>query len=100
MPPEVPALPSFRMQRAVSTSIVRHGLDYWTGTVYTTNRRVWEHDEPFKDYLRRHEAPTEVWYNAHAGLTNHDIERQHRVRKGLEAETLAGAEAQAWCGLL
>jgi AMP nucleosidase len=52
MPPEVPALPSFRLQKAVSASIVRHGLDYWTGTVYTTNRRVWEHDEKFKEYLR------------------------------------------------
>ncbi|MBL8763841.1 MAG: AMP nucleosidase [Phycisphaerae bacterium] len=53
MPPEVPALPSFRLQLAVSEAIVRHDCDYWTGTVYTTNRRVWEHDEPFKEYLRR-----------------------------------------------
>ncbi|MGO9468222.1 MAG: AMP nucleosidase [Isosphaeraceae bacterium] len=53
MPPEIPALPSFRLQKSVSAMIVRHGLDYWTGTVYTTNRRVWEHDEPFKDYLRK-----------------------------------------------
>jgi len=53
MPPEIPALPSFRLQKAVSAAIVRHDLDYWTGTVYTTNRRVWEHDETFKDYLRR-----------------------------------------------
>lgn len=52
MPPEIPALPSFRLQKAVSAMIVRHGLDYWTGTVYTTNRRVWEHDEKFKEYLR------------------------------------------------
>lgn len=52
MPPEVPALPSFRLQRAVSESIVRHDCDYWTGTVYTTNRRVWEHDERFREYLR------------------------------------------------
>ena len=52
MPPEIPALPSFRLQRAVSAMIVKHGLDYWTGTVYTTNRRVWEHDEKFKQYLR------------------------------------------------
>ena len=52
MPPEVPALPSFRLQRAVSSMIKKHELDYWTGTVYTTNRRVWEHDEKFKDYLR------------------------------------------------
>jgi AMP nucleosidase len=52
MPSEIPALPSFRLQKAVSAMIVKHGLEYWTGTVYTTNRRVWEHDEKFKDYLR------------------------------------------------
>src|ERR1700751_3038696 len=44
-PPEIPALPSFRLQRAVSSMIKKHELDYWTGTIYTTNRRVWEHDE-------------------------------------------------------
>ncbi|MCU0422310.1 MAG: AMP nucleosidase [Bacteroidia bacterium] len=49
--PEVPALPSFRLQKSVSASIVKHDKDYWTGTVYTTNRRVWEHDEQFKEYL-------------------------------------------------
>ncbi|TAH25184.1 MAG: AMP nucleosidase [Cytophagales bacterium] len=52
LPPEIPALPSFRLQRAVSSVIKKHELDYWTGTVYTTNRRVWEHDEKFKEYLR------------------------------------------------
>lgn len=51
MPPEIPALPSFRLQRAVSSMIKKHELDYWTGTVYTTNRRIWEHDEKFKQYL-------------------------------------------------
>ncbi len=51
-PPEVPALPAFNLQRAVSSTIREHGLDYWSGTVYTTNRRVWEHDNEFKDYLR------------------------------------------------
>ena len=50
-PPEIPALPSFRLQAAVSAAIAHHGYDYWTGTVYTTNRRVWEHDEDFKNYL-------------------------------------------------
>lgn len=55
-PPEIPALPAFNMQRAVSTSIREHGIDYWTGTVYTTNRRVWEHDTEFKDYLRKTRA--------------------------------------------
>lgn len=53
MPPEIPALPSFRLQRAVSKAIVEQQHDYWTGTVYTTNRRVWEHDGAFKEYLRR-----------------------------------------------
>jgi AMP nucleosidase len=52
-PPEVPALPAFNLQKAVSTAIRHHGLDYWTGTIYTTNRRVWEHDDQFKNYLRR-----------------------------------------------
>lgn len=53
MPPEVPALPAFNLQKAVSTTIRQLGKDYWTGTVYTTNRRVWEHDNEFKKYLRK-----------------------------------------------
>lgn len=52
-PPEVPALPSFALQKAISTTIRDHAKDYWTGTVYTTNRRVWEHDEHFKEYLKK-----------------------------------------------
>src|ERR1019366_410069 len=51
-PPEVPALPAFNLQKAISTTIRNHHKDYWTGTIYTTNRRVWEHDDKFKDYLR------------------------------------------------
>jgi len=52
-PPEVPALPAFALQKAISTTIREHEVDYWTGTVYTTNRRVWEHDEDFKNYLQK-----------------------------------------------
>jgi AMP nucleosidase len=52
-PPEVPALPSFALQKAISTTIRDHKRDYWTGTVYTTNRRVWEHDAEFKEYLQK-----------------------------------------------
>ena len=52
-PAEVPALPAFSLQKAVSTTIRNHSKDYWTGTVYTTNRRVWEHDNVFKDYLKK-----------------------------------------------
>jgi AMP nucleosidase len=50
-PPEVPALPAFALQKAISTTIRDAGYDYWTGTCYTTNRRVWEHDDSFKEYL-------------------------------------------------
>src|SRR5437773_10120664 len=53
LPPEVPALPAFQLQRAVSTMIRDLGHDYWTGTVYTTNRRVWEHDDRFREILRQ-----------------------------------------------
>ncbi len=52
LPGEVPALPSFNLQKAISYTIRLSNRDYWTGTVYTTNRRVWEHDEKFKEYLR------------------------------------------------
>lgn len=51
-PPEVPALPAFALQKAISTTIRDFSLDYWTATVYTTNRRVWEHDKEFKKYLK------------------------------------------------
>lgn len=52
LPPEVPALPAFALQKAISTTIRDYSKDYWTGTCYTTNRRVWEHDDEFKAYLQ------------------------------------------------
>lgn len=52
MPIEVPALPAFALQKAISSTIIEYKRDYWTGTVYTTNRRVWEWDEAFKERLR------------------------------------------------
>jgi len=60
LPPEVPALPSFRLQQAVSAMIKKHEVDYWTGTIYTTNRRVWEHDDKFKEYLSRIRASRNI----------------------------------------
>ena len=53
LPSEVPALPAFALQKVISTAIREYGQDYWTGTVYTTNRRIWEHDKIFKKYLKR-----------------------------------------------
>jgi AMP nucleosidase len=55
-PQEVPALPAFALQKAISTTIREANQDYWTGTVYTTNRRIWEHDEQFKAKLREMRA--------------------------------------------
>ncbi|MDE5611260.1 MAG: AMP nucleosidase [Odoribacter sp.] len=52
MPHEVPALPAFSLQKACSKIIVQHERQYYTGVVYTTNRRVWEYDDKFKEYLR------------------------------------------------
>ena len=56
LPPEIPALPAFSLQRAVSTAIRENQQDYWTGVVYTTNKRVWEYDGRFKKYLDRTRA--------------------------------------------
>ena len=56
LPPEVPSLPAFSMLRAISSAIRDSGKDYWTGTVYTTNRRVWEYDSSFKEYLLKTHA--------------------------------------------
>ncbi len=52
-PPAVPALPSFKLHKFVSDKILTHGVDYRSGVIYTTNRRVWEHDEEFHRKLRR-----------------------------------------------
>lgn len=52
-PPEVPALPSFKLHKFISNKIVEKGMEYRTGVVYTTNRRIWEWDESFKNYLLR-----------------------------------------------
>ena len=51
-PPEVPALPSFKLHKFVSEKVIEQNLEYRTGVIYTTNRRVWEHDEVFKNRLR------------------------------------------------
>jgi len=56
MPPEVPALPSFKLHKFVSDRIIAHGQDYRTGVIYTSNRRVWEWDREFKQRLRRTSA--------------------------------------------
>jgi AMP nucleosidase len=51
-PPQVPALPSFKLHKFVSEKIVERGFEYRTGVIYTTNRRMWEHDQEFLDRLK------------------------------------------------
>ena len=48
----MPALPSFKLHKFVSQKVVDRGYDYRTGVVYTTNRRVWEHDDEFVARLK------------------------------------------------
>jgi AMP nucleosidase len=52
LPHKVPALPSFKLHKFVSDKLVERNLDYRTGVIYTTNRRVWEHDIEFKEKLK------------------------------------------------
>jgi len=54
LPPRVPALPSFKLHKFVSEKLVQRNLEYRTGVVYTTNRRVWEHDQRFRRHLQEH----------------------------------------------
>ncbi len=54
LPRLVPALPSFKLHKFISDKLVQRNLDYRTGVVYTTNRRVWEHDEEFKLRLKEY----------------------------------------------
>jgi predicted SprT family Zn-dependent metalloprotease len=75
----VPALPAFALQKAISTTIRDHARDYWTGTVYTTNRRVWEHDEDFKKYLQKIRAMCSRHGNRH---DFHDRRFTTRFRPG------------------
>jgi hypothetical protein len=57
-------------------------------------------EQRFKYYIRRHELPTEVWYNAHPGLTAFDMERNTHIRQGLEQPTMTDAEIRQWLSLL
>ncbi|MDC1174831.1 AMP nucleosidase [Bacteriovoracaceae bacterium] len=48
LPPQVPALPTFKVQKFVSQILVEHGYEYRTGTIHSTDFRFWEFDEKFK----------------------------------------------------
>lgn len=51
LPKQVPALPTFKVQKFVSQILVEHGYDYRTGTIHSTDFRFWEFDDRFKQNL-------------------------------------------------
>jgi hypothetical protein len=57
-------------------------------------------EQPFKYFIRRHQLPTEVWYNGHAGLTCADLQRNSLIRAGIEAENMTEEEARSCVALL
>ena len=57
-------------------------------------------EQKFKYYIRRHQLPTEVWYNAHPGLSAYAMQRNEAIRRGIERDSMTEAEASAWIGLL
>ena len=59
-----------------------------------------KNEQQFKNFIRRHQLPTEVWYNAHRGLTAVDLARNERIRQGIERATPSEHDAAAWVALL
>jgi hypothetical protein len=57
-------------------------------------------EQQFKQYLRRHELPTDVWYNAHLGLTAYDMQRNSVIRLAVEKPSLSETEAREYVTLL
>lgn len=69
----------------------------------TTNWLVFngaKDEQKFKYFIRRHELPTEVWYDGHTGLTNFDLKRNSLIRNGLEQPVMTNAQAVEWLQLL
>jgi hypothetical protein len=79
-------------------------LAFWNGVGYPPTHWVVHggaaHEQPFKHALRGQQLPTEVWYKAYPGLTLADLERNARLRAGLEAEKMTEAEARGWLALI
>ena len=57
-------------------------------------------EQKYKNFLRRHTLPTQVWYKAYPGLTAIDLERNRRIREGLESASMSEQETREWVALL
>ena len=57
-------------------------------------------EQKYKNFLRRHTLPTQVWYKAYPGLTAIDLERNRRIRDGLESSSMSEQQTREWLALL
>ena len=57
-------------------------------------------ERDYKEYLRRHTLPSQVWYKAYPGLSAVDLERNTRIRQGLEMSSMTDEQAREWVALL
>jgi hypothetical protein len=63
-------------------------------------KRGARNEQVYKRLLRRHQQPTDVWYNAYPGLSVVDLERNTRIRKGIQRRAVTDKEARQWLSLL
>jgi hypothetical protein len=56
-------------------------------------------EQEFKDYLRRHQIPTPVWYSAYPELTAANVASNARLRSGLRGR-MNETEARKWLALI
>jgi hypothetical protein len=59
-----------------------------------------KNEQRFKDVLRRHQIPSQVWYNAFPGMTARDRHRNALIRQGIEQASMTDSELQTWLQLL
>jgi len=57
-------------------------------------------ERKYKEFLRRHTVASQVWYKAYPGLTAADLERNTRLRRGLEDPAPRDAALREWVSLL
>jgi len=53
-------------------------------------------EQKYRNFLRRHTLPTQVWYKAYPGLTAQDLARNSRIRNGFEKTTMSDDEIRRW----
>jgi hypothetical protein len=57
-------------------------------------------EQKYRNFLRRHTLPTQVWYKAYPALTAIDLERNRLIREGLESSSMSEQKCREWVALL